>query len=345
MAICIFCLKEKPPSEEHFIPAALGGHIVLRDCVCEDDNNRFSNEFERKLFRELVPLRLLLQIPDRDGYIPTSDVVVKIDEKDYQGRIKDGTVEMRPVVKKVRQPDGSVELTGKYLTETMKTEWAKGVAEGKWAAVDAPEKNNEPEEGEVHLGGELEVCSATEGFRNAAKIAFLGLVRQIGANRVLGEEFNAIRRFILTGQGNGLVRLFVLERFLDFVQLGPHQHSVILAARNNEHRIDAIVRIFGAMCYLVNLSSTYAGADFFSTFVYDAARGQENGVLQTVFDAEFQQVGDVLHNPETIWDNRVLWGQRFVRYLEEEFQRAVLRRHANIAPAPGDPASDGKKEV
>lgn len=321
MAICIFCLKDKPPSEEHFIPAALGGHIVLSDCVCEDDNNAFSTEFETKLFRELAPIRLLLQIPDRYGDIPSSEVSIRIGEKEYKGQVKEGKVHLNPVINKVRQPDGSIELTGKYLTDSIQENWAKLVADGKWVALDAP-ANEGGEEGEVHLGGELEVCSSQDGLRNAAKIAFLGLVRQIGANRVLGDEFNAIRRFIRFGQGDSPVRLFLLEQFLSFVQQGPHQHSLILAARNNEHRIDAIVRIFGGMCYFVNLSSTYAGADFYNTFVYDAARGEENGVLQTAFDAEFRQIGDVLHNPQTIWDDRVRWGQRFVRYLEDEFRRA-----------------------
>jgi HNH endonuclease len=60
MAMCIFCLKDKPASREHFIPAALGGHIVLADCVCEADNNSFATEFETKLFRELVPLSSLI---------------------------------------------------------------------------------------------------------------------------------------------------------------------------------------------------------------------------------------------------------------------------------------------
>jgi hypothetical protein len=325
MAICIFCLKEKPPSKEHFIPAALGGHIVLTDCVCEDDNNAFSGKFEGKLFRELAPIRLMLQIPDRDDDIPSSEVTIRVGEKEYKGRLNDGKVELNPIVEKVRQPDGSIELTGKYLTDAIKENWAKLVATGKWEALDAPVDEG-GEEGEVHLGGELEVCSALEGLRNAAKIAFLGLVRYIGPKPVLRQEFNAIRDFIVSGQPHGLVHLFVLEQFLNFVGQGPHQHSVILAARNNENRIDAIVRIFGGMCYFVNLSSNYAGPDFYNTFVYDAARGEENGVLQTKFDAEFLQIGDVLHNRETIWDDRVQWGQRFVRYLEDEFQRAALRR-------------------
>jgi hypothetical protein len=325
MAICVFCLEEKPPSKEHFIPAALGGKISVVDCVCEDDNNSFSGAFERDLFRELAPIRMLLRIPDREGDIPSASVVIQAEGKDYKGRIEDGRVVLEPVVEKVRQADGTVELTGKYLTEAIKANWDKQIKDGKWVALDPPADEGAVR-GEVHLGGDLEICSSIQGFRNAAKIAFLGLTRHVGAKRVLEKEFNPIREFIMSGKGDGLVRLFVLEQFLQFVQLGPHQHSLVIAARRGEHRIDAIVRIFGAMCYFVNLSSSYDGIDLYHTFVYDAERGEENGVLQTVFDAEFQQIGDVLKNPETIWDDRVRWGQRFIEYLGAEIDRAAERQ-------------------
>jgi hypothetical protein len=38
-------------------------------------------------------------------------------------------------------------------------------------------------------------------------------------------------------------------------------------------------------------------------------------------------------------------GQRLVRYLEDEFQRAAVRRPTNIAAAPANPAPDEKREM
>jgi hypothetical protein len=43
--------------------------------------------------------------------------------------------------------------------------------------------------------------------------------------------------------------------------------------------VDAIVRLFGELTYFVVLSDHYDGADFCTTLVYDASRGEENGML------------------------------------------------------------------
>ena len=74
---------------------------------------------------------------------------------------------------------------------------------------------------------------------------------------------------------------------------GPHQHSVVLVGRKDQHRVDAIVRLFGGLCYMVNLTESYEGADFYDTLVYDAQRG------------------------ETIWNDRVKSGEWFVKFIGE----------------------------
>ena len=38
--------------------------------------------------------------------------------------------------------------------------------------------------------------------------------------------------------------MFVLERYIEAVQMGPHLHAIITAGRNNQKRADAIVRLF-----------------------------------------------------------------------------------------------------
>jgi hypothetical protein len=65
---------------------------------------------------------------------------------------------------------------------------------------------------------------------------------------------------------------------MEAVQQGPHQHSITIAGRHDKGRVDAIVRLFGGLCYFVELSNSYGGADFFLTTVLDAYRGETNGV-------------------------------------------------------------------
>jgi hypothetical protein len=50
-------------------------------------------------------------------------------------------------------------------------------------------------------------------------------------------------------------------------------------------------------------SEHYAGADFFNTLVYDACRGEINGILQSHVDAELLETDDVLNSADTVWSD------------------------------------------
>jgi hypothetical protein len=315
MPLCIFCLEDKELTEEHVFPAALGGGLGVPDSVCEKDNNGFSKAFEQVLFEELRPIRLMFQIPDRYGKVPAADATIHVGGAKFAGRVQgDGVVRVKPVIKEGRGPDGSREQHGSFLTEAIKKDWASKVDEGKFVVVDAP--SGGPIPAEVHVGGDLEICCGPEGLRNAAKIAFVGLAYRFGVKTAQSKVFDAVRASILSGEGEKISRLFIADRFMGAVQMGPHQHSIIFAARNRERRVDAIVRLFGGMCYFVNLSASYEGADFYNTLAYDASRGEINGILQTVLDAEFRQIEDVAGSPDTVWDDRTAWGERFTQFMD-----------------------------
>lgn len=89
--------------------------------------------------------------------------------------------------------------------------------------------------------------------------------------------------------------------FLARSKLDPISISVILAGRRDENRVDAIVRLFGGLAYFVALSDAYDGADFFDTLVYDAYRGEIDGMLFSHEQAEFLQTEDVATSAETMW--------------------------------------------
>lgn len=173
MSLCIFCLEDKELSEEHVFPAALGGGLGVPDSVCEKDNNGFSRAFEQVLFEELAPIRLTFQIPDRYGKVPAADATIHVGGEKFAGRVQgDGVVQVKPVIKETRGPDGRHELHGSFLTDAIKKAWAAKVGEGKFVAIDAPTSGPIP--AEVHVGGDLEICSGPEGLRNAAKNRLCG---------------------------------------------------------------------------------------------------------------------------------------------------------------------------
>jgi hypothetical protein len=319
---CIFCLQEKEKlTDEHVFPAALGGVVVVKDSACADCNHGFS-KFEQPLITELTPLRLLLKIPDRYGEVPHAAAVLKTRDKEYAGWVKgDGSIQVKPIVTEVKLEDGRREFVHQFPTERQKERLRQEAQEkGREFVEDGP---GEPIVAEVHVGGDLKFIGAPEGLRTAAKVAYVGLAFVAGSKLAVSDAFGAVRAYIRDGSGHRVSRLFVHERFLEAVQQGPHQHSVIVAARNNKKRVDAIVRLFGGICYFVALSENYGGADFNQTIVYDASRGEANNILQSHVDAETLEVEDVLMSKETVWDDLPASGQRFCAFLETAVNRKM----------------------
>lgn len=66
--LCIFCLKERPPSEEHVFPDVIGGTLTI-DRVCRSCNDRLNKRADDGLIQHpLIRLaRARLGIPDRRG--------------------------------------------------------------------------------------------------------------------------------------------------------------------------------------------------------------------------------------------------------------------------------------
>jgi hypothetical protein len=316
MPLCIFCLQEKENiTEEHVYPAALGGTLVLKDCVCSDCNHGFS-KFEQPLLVELRPVRFLLQIPDRMGKVPGVFATAKTASRDYEAKItSDGTVLLKPEVTEEKDAEGRRVFIHRFLTPRAKRKLRKLAKKKGYELIE--EGPGEPAEAEVHFGGELECIGSLEGLRTAAKIAYVGLAYRAGPKVAASEQFQAVRDFVLKGAGQGISRLFVNETYMNAVQQGPHQHSVTLAGRKDKTRVDAIVRLFGGLCYFVVLSTNYDGADFCDTLVFDAYRGRRDKILLAHPTAELLQTEDVLNSSATVWENLPEAGARFLKFLDD----------------------------
>ena|SRR5690348_13584536 len=340
MPRCIFCLQEHERlTEEHVFPAALGGSLVVENSVCVGCNNGFS-KFEQPLIQEFTPLRLLLKIPDRYGKIPAAAATFKTAEKEYDAKVRDdGSIQMKPVITEIVAEDGKREFLHQFATDRQKEKLRQDASRNGFQIIESG--RGEPQEGEVHVGGELEIIGSSAGLRSVSKIAFMGLVHLAGINLALRESFNGIRSHILNGKSPSPARLFIHDRFLNAVHQGPHQHSIIMAARHDRARVDAIVRLFGGLCYFVVLADRYAGADFFSTLVYDASRGEVNGILQSHVDAELLETDDVLNSAETVWDDLPASGQRFCTYLDEELKVYFKRVRASARRTETDSSRQG----
>jgi hypothetical protein len=195
-------------------------------------------------------------------------LTVKTKDKEYAARVTgDGKVRVKPIVEVVTT-EGKREYWHKFATERQKEKLRREAKEkGREFIETGP---GEPEQAEVQLGGELEAIGSEPGLRTASKIACVGLAHVAGVKLATTDAFNEVRAYVREGVGKPTSRLFVNEHFMGAVQQGPHQHSLIIAGRHDKGRVDAIVRLFGGLCYFVQLSEHYGGADFSTTLVYDA---------------------------------------------------------------------------
>jgi hypothetical protein len=187
----------------------------------------------------------------------------------------------------------------------------------------------DPVVAEVHVGGDLMVVGSRDGLRTAAKIAYVGLANLVGVKSAASAAFDEARSYVLGGKPDGVARLFVNKRYFEACQQGPHQHSVAIAARRDKRRVDAIVRLFGELAYFVVLSDHYDGADFCNTLVYDAYRGEENGMLFGDVQAELLQTEDVATSKDTLWDDLEAFGRNFCTFIERVVQEKRLKDIAN----------------
>ncbi len=301
-------------TDEHVFPAALGGGLTVKNSVCADCNNGFS-KFEQPVATELAPIRLIFQIPDRYSQIPQVPATVNVEEKVYDAKVKgDGKVQLKRVVIEGKASDGAREFVHQFLTEQQKQKLRQEAkAKGNQLIESGP---GNPLQGEVHIGGDLKFIGSPEGLRTASKIAYVALAFCGSPELAKGDSFAEVRAYIRERAGRPTARLFVHEGFLQACQQGPHQHSIIIAGGHDKKRVDAIVRLFGGLCYFVVLSDHYDGADFCNTLVYDAYRGQVNGILLADAQAEILQTEDVATSVSTVWDDLAASAKRFCEFLE-----------------------------
>jgi hypothetical protein len=313
MPRCIFCRKEHDKlTDEHIFMAAIGGTLTV-DGSCKTCNNILNKAFEEKIAKRLIHFRRVLRLPDRYGELPMIDVKVNVNGEEVAGwLLQDGSTVIKPRVRTIHK-DGVKEIIGEYLPPETKAEWRR----------QAEEKGGEFSEefvpggvGDGNFSGSLDFINETEMLRTVAKIAYTALVRRIGGVSAMSDTFDNLREFVRSGAGQPKVRLFLNEEVMAECFMGPHQHSVVLVGRNDTHRVDAVVRLFGGISYHVSLSENYGGADFYDTLVFNSQAQEINGSLVTDIMAEFNLMDAILHSPNTVWDDGIKSGEWFLHYLD-----------------------------
>jgi hypothetical protein len=327
MPICLFCLRNfQRLTREHVFPAALGGTLELPNSTCEGCNKGSSSNFEQAIAGRLSHFRRIFGIPDRYGELPMVDITATVAGRAAKGKLHpDGNISLVPSKTIGEAADGKPKVTVyEHLPEEALTKLRKKALRQGW---EYEEETLPPREAEVSLSGDLDFLDSPQALRLAAKIAYVALAYRAGISLGRSEAFQRIRDYITTGTGKSPARLFSNERFLDYFSQGPHQHSVVLAGRNEDRKVEAIVRLFGGLCYFVTLSDVYDGADFSFTLALDALRGEEIPALVTNLETEFLQIRDISTAADTAWDDQETAGKSFLGIISRAIDE-IQRRNA-----------------
>jgi hypothetical protein len=187
---------------------------------------------------------------------------------------------------------------------------------------------------EVSMSGRLRLIDEPEGLRLATKIAYTGFAYRLAPDNAIRNTSDAARVYVRTGDGAPAAKLFLTEGYFKNCAQGPHQHSVVIVGRQDRRSIKAIVRLFSGLSYLVTLSEQYDGADFYNSLVYDAQCGGINEVPVAHLRSELLQIEHMEASAATVWNDRVVSGNWFVKFIECEIT-SKLRGRKNEADARG----------
>jgi len=88
--------------------------------------------------------------------------------------------------------------------------------------------------------------------------------------------------------------------------------------------VDAIIRLFGGLCYFISLSESYVGADFSDTLIFDAHRGEVVKSLLVNIQGEFLQLNHVRESKDVIWDDRVKSGEWLLKFIDSAIRGKPL---------------------
>lgn len=329
---CFLCGTSNAPNDftdEHVFPASIGGELIALNATCSPCNGNCSVDFEAKFLNSVKILTNLLGIANRRGDIPSIDVTVRIDGRQFKGLLNcDGEVVLRNHAEQQSAIGGKV-VKRYWLFDDESFERLQKAAAKRGERLVC----EEPPAHEIEFTPEsfmpLDFINSLEAKRTAAKVALTCLAAKLGQTFACSPAFDGVRKYIREGEGNS-ARLFFNQNFAVHTQAGPFQHLVLLSCDGQKHSVYAIVMFFGAMTYLVELSSMYQGADFFAQYAFDGRKRKEVPVFVGHLENERLAVEDVLGGT-TLFDDVVAVAE----YGAKVIQRAASPRRI-FARVPGD---------
>ena len=304
---CMFCGSEENLTREHIFPAFMGGKLEVPDGSCEQCNGAFA-KVEADLRNNTAFLLNMFGIKNRDGVIPDAKVAIKIRDMDVEGlsgyRIGDGgEIKLSEKVVDIIDANGKPRKRGIFTTESSAEKFiAKSKARGEQVIEQSvPESLTL----DASFKFSLPFCLGFETRKVVAKIALASIAYELDISVALSPDFDRLRN---VRKANTVLELppvafFCNEEFMGTYVRTVQQHSVMCYLSAGRRKGWALVTLFGALTYLVEVTENYTGRESksFSIF-YDAA--QQKRFTPVVLADEQSLVEKILSKAKTKFENR-----------------------------------------
>jgi hypothetical protein len=309
----LFCGTDHDLTDEHVIPAALGGDDVVQLGSCGVCNGRFSKEFEAEFANALKHVCYVLGIENRKGQVPSVSATTVVDGTKFKLILRPGG-EFELQEKKEECIVGGKKVTNYVLFSDDSVKRLQERAARRAERLEYVPADGRPIEFQPESYMPLDFLNQRAALRTAAKMAYMAFAKVAGRTFASSPSYDAIREYIRTGEGEG-VRLFVSESFAQSTHIGPHQHVVHFYSDGKAHVAYAIVVFFGGLAYLIEMSLKYEGADYGFTYGYDALERKPTPVLVGQFDMERRAIQDV-RGGNTKFDDVLAMAEHWARYIQ-----------------------------
>lgn len=280
MPICIYTKQPfKDSTKEHILQNSLGARKVSNAIVSNDAQKLFGETIDRELEVSIRPIRTLVGSMSgrRDEAQPLNNLVAENGEK-FHIEAGGKPVAVEPSYEVKALPDGSIAVTLK-VNHPSQLDWALHKVRTENPSLNLSSLSKEEmlktaSNEERYLDAPIKIGFSLGGdpFYRAILKACFNLVGVNNADIALRDEFDPVRTFILTGQGNSPdFGRIILEPFAtEGLVKGDFGH--FLSVYSVDGKVNATCVLFGSFQYSLRLANEYSGPDFAYSYRVDPLR-------------------------------------------------------------------------
>lgn len=300
MLICIYCESEEfesgRGSEEHVILSSLGGKKGSKNICCQACNNKYGDEIDEELSKELSFFSTMLGITTgRNKPAPTHNRIVSHSGKDYDIS-SGGAFNLSKADVKISDRDDlnrqeisitagnakqALNILNKVLSKFNKSIDDFQTIEAKSVRSYIPTVHQS-----ISLGGEKQ-------HRSIVKMMLTYTATLISPERLRSGCFSGAIEYI---KGNNAsydgikfdtVTTFPNEPFLDEVN-----HRIFFIASESLKLAVGLIEIYGKLRFSAVLSDKWEGVSLGKSYAVDPVSGQQENIDITVTDALFTSLNE-----------------------------------------------------